>query len=213
MRRMFIRTVGATLQCVSGLRIGGSQDDLQIGGTDLPVIKHPVTQRPYIPGSSLKGKMRAELEKEHDKHGVNDASKPCDCAQPQCPICLIFGAHTNRSTLGPSRLIVRDAPVTGSYDIEIKAENIIDRAKGSARDLRQLERVAAEATFNLELRVQVFDVDEAFSYKDQRGEKALLAVVREGLLLVQETGLGGGISRGCGHVRIKDLKLDGKDWQ
>ncbi|MDR2392075.1 MAG: RAMP superfamily CRISPR-associated protein, partial [Planctomycetota bacterium] len=46
----------------SGLRIGGSKDSVGIGETDNPIIRHPITNLPYIPGSSLKGKLRSLLE-------------------------------------------------------------------------------------------------------------------------------------------------------
>lgn len=49
--------------CVTGLHIGGAAEQIEIGGVDLPIIKHPLTNEPYIPGSSLKGKMRSQLEK------------------------------------------------------------------------------------------------------------------------------------------------------
>jgi len=50
------------LECITGLHIGGNQEKLQIGGIDSPVVRHPATGMPYIPGSSLKGKMRHLLE-------------------------------------------------------------------------------------------------------------------------------------------------------
>jgi CRISPR-associated protein Csm3 len=55
-------TVKGIIRCESGLRIGGSKDSLEIGTTDNPIIRHPISDLPYIPGSSLKGKMRSLLE-------------------------------------------------------------------------------------------------------------------------------------------------------
>ena len=57
-----ITTIEATLELVTGLRIGAGDSEMHIGGVDQTVIKHPHTQSPYIPGSSLKGKMRSLLE-------------------------------------------------------------------------------------------------------------------------------------------------------
>jgi CRISPR-associated protein Csm3 len=51
------------VRAVSGLHIGGSPGALAIGNVDLPVIREAVSGRPYIPGSSLKGKMRSLAEK------------------------------------------------------------------------------------------------------------------------------------------------------
>lgn len=48
------------IKCLTGLSIGGTSNSLEIGGIDREVIKHPITKEPYIPGSSLKGKMRSD---------------------------------------------------------------------------------------------------------------------------------------------------------
>ena len=51
-----------TLELMTGLHIGAGSEELHIGGIDNPIVKHPYTNQPYIPGSSLKGKMRSMLE-------------------------------------------------------------------------------------------------------------------------------------------------------
>ena len=51
------------VEAVTGLHIGGSDTGIEIGGVDKTVIRDPITNRPYIPGSSLKGKVRSLLEK------------------------------------------------------------------------------------------------------------------------------------------------------
>lgn len=104
-----------------------------IGGSDNPVIKNPVTGHPYVPGSSLKGKMRAELEKQLGKAGGRNQDEPCGCAERSCSVCRLFGAHKNtRSTLGPSRIIVRDGRRISGGQIENKTENVINRKTGAA---------------------------------------------------------------------------------
>ena len=55
-------TVTGKIVVRSGLHIGAGKDTIEIGGIDNPVIKHPHTQEPYIPGSSLKGKLRFLFE-------------------------------------------------------------------------------------------------------------------------------------------------------
>jgi len=52
------------IEVVTGLHIGSGGDKAQIGGIDSPVIKDPISKEPYIPGSSLKGKLRCLLETE-----------------------------------------------------------------------------------------------------------------------------------------------------
>lgn len=58
--RVFIR---GDIEATTGLHIGGGEGALAIGGVDSPVIRDPITNRPYIPGSSLRGKMRSLTEK------------------------------------------------------------------------------------------------------------------------------------------------------
>ena len=91
MKKIAYHEITGVIHCLSGMRIGGSDELLQIGGTDLTCIKHPVTLKPYIPGSSVKGKMRSELEQKLGKFGGLDSNEPCGCAS--CLVCRIFGPH------------------------------------------------------------------------------------------------------------------------
>ena len=95
MQRTDIHAITFIARCESGLHIGGSQDELVIGGSDNPVIKNPANGRPYIPGSSLKEKMRAELEQHSGKSGGRNGDTPCGCAEDSCAVCRLFGAHMN----------------------------------------------------------------------------------------------------------------------
>ncbi len=211
MKRTGIHTISFTVRCESGLHIGGSQDELTIGGSDNPVIKNPATGKPYIPGSSLKGKMRSELEKQQ---GRVTNSRPCSCNHEDCPVCRVFGSHSNESPLGPSRIIVRDGRLAMGGRIETKSETAIDRQTGAAQrgSLRNGERVVEGSEFSMSIVLQVFDNDDDFRYKEHWGGGALQAVVFECLDLVEMTGLGGGVSRGSGAVSFHNRKLDGTPW-
>lgn len=197
-----------TIELLSGTRIGGSDDVLQIGGTDLTCIRDPVTGKPYIPGSSLKGRMRSCLEKSLGKtSGRGD--EPCGCAQRDCPVCRIFGPHKQtRHELGPTRLIVRDAPLIDGFDLfENKTESTIRRDTGAAQHPRTVERVPPGARFQLEIAVQVYDIDEdfvfaAFRGQQSKGSEALLDLVDFSLQLVEDTGIGSGVGKGYGQVKI-----------
>jgi CRISPR-associated protein Csm3 len=57
-----IQKLHGELELLSGLRIGASEGEIRIGGVDQQVIRHPYTDEPYIPGSSIKGKVRSLLE-------------------------------------------------------------------------------------------------------------------------------------------------------
>ena len=200
------RTIKGTLTCISGLRIGGTKDDIEIGSMENPIIRDPLTNLPYVPGSSIKGKTRALLELAHDK--VSRSGEPCGCGN--CDICRIFGPHKNvRHNLGPTRIIVRDAHLTpqskedllrlqeakGLLYAEVKTENIVNRLTGVAADrgLRTQERVPAGTVFDFEVSVRIFDQDK---------EDDILAFIEEGLKLLQQDYLGGSGSRGYGKIEL-----------
>lgn len=206
--------ITGVIKCETGLHIGGSREEMEIGGVDLPVIKHPVTKEPYIPGSSLKGKMRSELEKKYDK--IQPNGEPCGCGREDCFICRIFGAHKNTShRLGPTRILIRDCSLSlkskeeyqklakekGVDYIEKKTENIIDRIRGTAKSPRTLERVPSGAEFNMEITLQLYDNDN---------ENDLISKIKEGLSLVSRSYLGGSGSRGYGKVKFINMKINGQ---
>ena len=62
MQLTHIRKLEGTITLKTGLHIGAGDTEMRIGGTDNPVVKNPLDNRPYIPGSSLKGKIRSLLE-------------------------------------------------------------------------------------------------------------------------------------------------------
>jgi CRISPR-associated protein Csm3 len=214
MKKTGYHIITGTIHLLSGLRIGGSDDQLEIGGTDLTCIKHPVTKQPYIPGSSLKGKLRSELESKLGKFGGQNQNEPCGCASASCLVCRVFGPHKKgRHELGPSRIVVRDAALTKGGETELKAENVIDRKTGTALHPRKFERVVSGSEFSLKIGIQVWDIDDSSSHNGKTGGEALSEFVKEGLWLVQRTGLGSGISKGSGEIEFRDLKLDGQSFQ
>lgn len=217
MRLTGYKKITGTLKCETGLHIGGSADQIEIGGVDLPIIKHPVNGEPFIPGSSLKGKMRSQLEKKLGK--IKSNGEPCGCGNTDCLVCKVFGPHKNpKHELGSTRILVRDAffnkETRDEYEklakekglpyIEKKTENLVLRTTGTAKDPRSQERVPSGAEFDIEIVLQVYDSD---------GDgKDLIEFVKEGLRHVQSTYLGGYGSRGSGKVSFSDMKLDGIDF-
>lgn len=210
MKLTHLVTFEGTIHCITGLAIRGMNNEINIGGADSEVIKNPLTGEPYIPGSSIKGKMRSQLERKHgmyNKHGEQDDSKPCQCGRPNCLTCTIFGAHMNPGAKSaPTRIIVRDATLSeatrkqieslplenGSY-LEVKAENMIKRSSGTAESPRFMERVPAGAEFDFEIILQIFKGDNLEKMCDY---------VEEGLRLVEQSYLGGSGSRGYGKVEF-----------
>lgn len=194
------------ITCLTGLRVGGTQETAGIGESDNPVIRHPVTKIPYIPGSSLKGKLRSLLEIRHSSSSQR-SGKPCDCGK--CVICKLFGCGDVKNLVEPGRLIFRDATMTdetreklettlpGSL-VEVKSEIQMDRIKGSTSrgSLRQLERVPEGAEFQLVLSMRLFKEDDA----NRRRE--FLNMLAEGFELLEKDYLGGCGSRGYGQVKM-----------
>lgn len=207
----------AIVRAEGGIKINGMSVEIGPGGLDSEVVKNPLTGKPYIPGSSFKGKMRHMLEKKYgakNKEGeVNTGGKngsvylPCGCGKKTCMICTLFGSHMNMDAkCGPGRLKVRDLNITEEFAsmnntklLEARAATMIDRKTGTAAGgtLRQTERTASGLEFNMEIILEVYDTDN---------EKKLLEFLDEGLKLIEISGIGGETSRGYGHISIHDIK-------
>ena len=66
--------IDTTIELLTGLHIGGSKESVEIGGLDNPVIKLASKEgQPYIPGSSLKGKMLLQSQFIHRQIGKHDS--------------------------------------------------------------------------------------------------------------------------------------------
>lgn len=220
-----IKHITGKLHVLSGLHIGAGRDVIEIGGLDQPVIKHPITGAPYVPGSSLKGKMRSLLELYYfidnptTKKDYLLKGNPCGCGKRECLACVIFGypssnvpgnnssSDSGKLPTGSTRLIVRDAMLCsrdyerflkGELPMEIKYENTIDRVTGVAQNPRPLERVPAGVDFDFSMSFKVFEGDDP----------NWINCVYQGLKLVELDALGGGGSRGSGQVRFDDLFCD-----
>lgn len=213
MQRLYRKLlITGTLECKTGLHIGDSKDTIEIGGIDNPIVKL-ADGKPYIPGSSLKGKMRCLLQQalgvdgfdapKHDANSKND--------KHQRRICNLFGGAGEYGK--PSRLIVRDAemeeksaerleksPYTDMPYVEVKFENTIDRITGTAKHPRQQERVPAGTLFNVEFVLNVFGDEE--KEDADANEAELLETFNKAVELLEEDYLGGSGSRGYGKVKL-----------
>ncbi len=208
-KKIFIR---GQILAKTGLHIGGSSLGMSIGGADSVVIRDPITSKPYIPGSSLKGKMRSLLEKLEAKFEIKgDNFLPTKDINHR--IGKVFGVSAdNENKSAPTRLIVRDAHLeneellaeaenTDMLYTEIKTEVTIDRLTSKANP-RQIERVPAGARFSMEMVLNVYQDDD---------EEELLNTVFDALKLVQDDYLGGNGTRGYGKVKITVDELTFKD--
>lgn len=215
------------IKAATGLHIGGSDAGVEIGGVDKTIIRDKLTNRPYIPGSSLKGKMRSLLEKYKGLSQNKKINKAyihsCESKAPYdtCDICQVFGVAGELEFGTPSRMIVRDtflsetsaAKLTKAQTdlpfTEVKTEVAIDRVTSSANP-RQLERVPAGAIFGGEKQAEiVFGLYEWNDWKISR-DIMRLSVVVEGLKLLEDDYLGGSGSRGSGKVEFVNFNITTK---
>jgi CRISPR-associated protein Csm3 len=210
------------LEAKSGLHIGGSEEGISIGGVDKTVIRDKLTNQPYIPGSSLKGKIRSLTEKyqgarQNKSIGRDVKIHTCQDANDYqtCDVCQIYGAPGETGFSTPTRLIVRDTQMAkDSVDqfrtlrtdlpfTEVKTEVAIDRVT-SAASPRQMERVPAGAVFGpAELVYSLYDGDTCDSAKDLQRFKTVVT----GLQLLEDDYLGGLGSRGSGKVALQTIKV------
>lgn len=218
-----------TINALTGLHIGGNTGELDIGGIDNPVIRNAFNRQPYIPGSSLRGKMRSLL----DRHFENSLDKRVgrdvyvhECKTPNdynsCQVCQVFGAAPSGGLRGktmPGRLIVRDTFLTQeSLDAldradtdtdftEIKTEVAIDRITSAATP-RQQERVPAGSNFG------PFQIVHSLYIKNDNGQSNQIQdelkyfdTVLKGMELLQDDYLGGSGSRGSGQIAFENLTV------
>jgi CRISPR-associated protein Csm3 len=202
--KIFIKGKIVTL---TGLHIGGSKSSLDIGGIDLNVIKTP-KGIPFIPGSSLKGKLRTMLAR---LEGSEDVKADSD------KIKQIFGDAGDNDKKGhATRLLVRDANLdTEKFDkdfngleldasdyTESKWENTINRKTGTAEHPRQLERVPSGAAFDFEIVYDRF-ADKATSVENETASD--LTLLRIAMRLLEGDYIGGSGSRGYGKIRFENV--------
>lgn len=213
------------IECLTGLHIGGSKEKLEIGGVDAIVVRSPRTDFPYIPGSSLKGKLRHLLE-----YITGAVNEPLDDVLGNVSkaeeIVRVFGIGADERSkdedkdgkenplknIGLTRLIVRDAHPdkwtehmweglgSDANFTEFKAENTIDRLT-SAANPRFIERVVEGSRFEFEMVYSVFQMpgEEDFADKTNDDLKRLLM----GLRLLEGTAIGKSGSRGYGKIRFR----------
>jgi CRISPR-associated protein Csm3 len=224
MKLQEIKKITGKIKVLTGLHIGAGNDEIRIGGIDNPVVKNPLTNEPYIPGSSLKGKIRTLLEwrlgtitdgsptKVNKKDGNSDTWID-NLKKEHKIIAKIFGNGTTikneeiAKVIGPTRISFYDCFLTSELSkklkdlnilTESKTEIVIDRFSGTVKQggLRQMERIPAGAEFDFHLTYMIFD-DE-----DEKNFEYIIL----GMKLLELTSLGGNGSRGYGKIEFFDLE-------
>lgn len=204
-------------KAITGLRIGAGGGGLEIGGLDNPIVRHPVTKEPYVPGSSLKGKLRSLLEVNGFVIGGRQAPQPetnanlpaCGCGR--CAVCWLFGCGDPKQASEPTRFLFRDSYILpddmerlkelledGIFYSEVKAEVVMSRKTGKVGGggPRPVDRIAAGTRLGFEMSVRVFQGDE-----EEEMRQTLVHAIR----LLEKEGIGGSVSRGYGKVQFLQL--------
>lgn len=207
--------------CATGLHIGAGKGSLDLGGADNPVVKDAFG-RPYVPGSSIRGKLRSLLE-----HAAGAVSPPelvylsrrrgqevriHQTDDPGDEICLLFGRnpgrmerasgdHIDTATATPARLTVYDAPLDLDSITPQMRENLDDELT-EVKSENAIDRITCQANARTLERVpagakfKVRFVVDILCAEDRE----LVAKLVEGLRLLEDDSLGGGGSRGSGRV-------------
>jgi CRISPR-associated protein Csm3 len=220
--------LSADLHCETGLHIGAGKGSLEIGGADNPVVKDAFGM-PYIPGSSLRGKLRSLLE---NAMGLTSPSELVYVSRrrgqevrihqsdrPDDEICLLFGRNPGRmervegeplesASASPARLTVYDAPLDPDSVTPQMRENLDDEIT-EVKSENAIDRITSQSNPRTLERVPArarFRVRMVLDILCEE-DKALAARLLEGLRLLEDDALGGGGSRGSGRVRFSDVKL------
>ncbi len=220
--------VEGEIQCQTGLHIGAGKGSLEIGGADNPVVKDAFGI-PYIPGSSLRGRLRSLLEqtlglavpselvylskRKGQEVRIHHSDKPDD------DVCVIFGRNPGRvekvsgetieaATATPARLTVYDAPLVVDSITPQMRENLDDELT-ELKSENAVDRITSQANPRTLERVpagarfRLRMVLDVLCPED----KPLLGRVAEALRLLEDDALGGGGSRGNGRVAFSGLTL------
>ena len=214
--------------CETGLHIGAGKGSLDLGGADNPVVKDAFG-RPYVPGSSLRGKMRSLLEQSAGlvspsdlvylsrRRGQEVRIHQSDEAGDE--ICLLFGRNPGRvervsgdamepKSATPARLTAYDAPLDlDSITVQMR-ENLDDELT-EVKSENAIDRVTAQSNARTLERVPAgakFKVRLVLDILCAE-DRELVATLVQGIRLLEDDALGGGGSRGSGRVRFSGWKL------
>lgn len=186
------------LEVLTGMHIGGTDIFSAIGAVDSPVIRDSHSGLPIVPGSSLKGKLRALLAQSLNERAVSDHNSDDE------RILRLFGSSKK---IRASRLQFSDCFMTNADKLknvgvtEIKSENTISRADSTANP-RQIERVIPGA---------LFDVVITYNFIDAETADEDLRLLAKAMKLLEVDYLGGHGSRGSGRVKLRNFSVDNLD--
>lgn len=218
------------IKAETGLSIGGARVGLDIGGVDNPVIKDAAGE-PYIPGSSLKGKMRSLLEKANGLATddmriwvVENEISIHMCNDPDCAVCNIFGRTTkdesysspggkkikiDKESVTPTRLTVRDAVLSEDSAEKLRREMKTDLEFTEVKWENVIDRITSAANPRQMERVPEgveFEFGMIYNVFNEQDKENMKQVFKS-LELVEHDYIGGSGSRGYGKVKFEDMNV------
>jgi CRISPR-associated protein Csm3 len=218
--------VEGELHCETGLHVGAGKGSLEIGGADNPVVKDAFG-RPYVPGSTLRGRLRSLLEQ------ASGLATPAELVyvsrrrgqevrihqseRPDDEVCLLFGRNPGRvervsgealetGAATPSRLTVYDAPLDLDSITPQMRENLDDELT-EVKSENAIDRITSQANPRTLERVPAgarFRIRMVMDVLCEE-DKELIPRLAEAMRLLEDDTLGGGGSRGSGRVRFAGL--------
>jgi len=224
---MKIIKLTGTIELLSGLHIGGGDDTMKIGGIDNGVIKDVNSDNPYIPGSSLKGKMRSLLEwnigvvnlKRDEKEEGNplnskhiwvwdkdkkefDKSKFVDTAFQDKE--LLKKAQTllklfgdKEGEFGITRISVGDCHLNENSKNMVLSEAKYENVINRQKGTAEHPRQTERVPAGVK-----FDFDIRIKVLEGDNKEEFIAMVKKGFELIEMDYLGGNGSRGYGRVKF-----------
>ena len=223
--KVFIKGI---LVANTGLHIGGNSVGMAIGGADSVVVRNPLTNDPYIPGSSLRGKMRSLLERVRgaeaynqnpeggfsyeEKEGENGKKKIVALAGNNGETVLgkLFGVSAAEASKDnfkePTRLIVRDAKLTEASRKRLENAPNTDMPMTEVKTEVWIDRITSAANPRQVERVPAgaeFEFELVLTVLESDDKKRFIKLIYEGLRLVEGDALGGCGSRGYGQVKFQ----------
>ena len=119
-----IYKISGKIKLETGLHIGGDEGVIEIGGNDNPIVRDISTGNPYIPGSSLKGKMRYLLEwytgKVSKDGKVYDGKNLPKGSENDLLLNVFGGTAGGNGRKGPTRVTVKDCFLIKKSEEKIK---------------------------------------------------------------------------------------------
>ncbi|MEW6380265.1 MAG: type III-A CRISPR-associated RAMP protein Csm3 [bacterium] len=225
-----------TLKCLTGLHIGAAKENMEIGALDSPVVRDPVTLEPFIPGSSMKGKLRSLLEKAYpdllpnrdggsyiSRHECNDWEKgennnknySRNFTYPgavSCPVCRLFGATGpgEKQRNFPSRLKVRDLKLKNSEKLKNIDTGLLYTEWKFENSIDRITSAANPRSLERVPKGAEFTVSIIYDVEDVSSLKDDMDNLKLAIQLLHDDALGGHGSRGYGQVKIDFDTIEAK---